>query len=95
MLFLVALTFSLVLNSCLISPYNIEHDANNSVEIFRNSKTFGNLKNLQTLYLQNNKIQYVNQEVLDGINCLTKFNFDGNVCKITTQTVNIFKGHKS
>ena len=90
MIFFVALTLSLVLNSCLSSPYNIEHDANNSVELFRNSKTFGSLKNLQTLYLQNNKIQYVNQEVLDGINCLTKFNFDGNVCKITTQTVCIF-----
>lgn len=86
--FFVTLTFALALNFCLANPYYIEErNDNNSVDLFRNSKTFGSLKNLNTLYLQNNKIQYLNTGFLDGINCLTKLNFDNNVCKITTQTV--------
>jgi Leucine-rich repeat (LRR) protein len=84
----VTLTFVLALNVYLAKSLFIEdRDVNNSADLFRNSKTFGGLKNLKTLYLQNNKIQYVNPTVLDGITCLTSFNFDNNVCKITTQTV--------
>jgi hypothetical protein len=86
--YLVLLAFMMALTlSSASSMYIDEREANNSVDLFRNSKTFGSLKNLKYLYLHNNKIQYVRSGLLDDITCLGTFNFDNNVCKITTTTV--------
>ena len=88
----ITLAIVLAFNFCLASSFHVEseRDAYNSADLFRNSKTFGGLKNLKTLYLNNNKIQYIRPGLLDDITCLTSFTFSNNPCQITTQNVSNF-----
>ena len=82
--FILALTWSSTISMHIDDVLDA---GNNSVDLFRNSKTFGGLTNLKYLYLHNNKIQYVRSGLLDGITCLGTFNFDNNLCQITTTNV--------